>query len=337
MLNFIIIILTVLTLLADSIGNNTTIYKYLGISSEKILLLSWIYLSYFRFKKGNIFLKIKQINFLKILLLFFIILTICLSIWGYLARPNIVYSITKLHQEQLGILSVYLFGVILLIQNNEWWKKNYKTFIFSIFFISIFFLWIVRLWPMDYFFQIVKEDHLIENLQVIVLLVGVALAIYYLVIKKSFKEFNMINLLICIGIVLTFFLLAGEEISWGQRIFNINTPKYLLEHNVQQETTIHNLSSIHGLVEKFYFGIGLLAVFLFLFREKIKIKSIQNWLNIPWYLIPYFGIQVLYYSYFLFSTENIFKEWSEIIELMILIGLVIYFLNVILNRKNNFR
>jgi len=38
-----------------------------------------------------------------------------------------------------------------------------------------------------------------------------------------------------------FFFIAGEEISWGQRIFGWSTPGWLKDSNVQEETTIHNI------------------------------------------------------------------------------------------------
>jgi len=41
-------------------------------------------------------------------------------------------------------------------------------------------------------------------------------------------------------LAILFFFVAGEEISWGQRLFNWGTPDWM-ESNVQKETTIHNL------------------------------------------------------------------------------------------------
>ena len=54
-----------------------------------------------------------------------------------------------------------------------------------------------------------------------------------------------------------FFLLLGllflvaflEEISWGQRIFSISTPKSIETINMQGELNIHNLAIFHGLTE----------------------------------------------------------------------------------------
>lgn len=42
-----------------------------------------------------------------------------------------------------------------------------------------------------------------------------------------------------LGIV--FFIGFGEEISWGQRIFNVETPELFKEINVQNEINLHNL------------------------------------------------------------------------------------------------
>lgn len=37
------------------------------------------------------------------------------------------------------------------------------------------------------------------------------------------------------------FLAAGEEVSWGQRVFNIKTPDSIAKHNMQNEFNLHNL------------------------------------------------------------------------------------------------
>jgi hypothetical protein len=39
---------------------------------------------------------------------------------------------------------------------------------------------------------------------------------------------------------------AGEEISWGQRVFGLETPAALSEANVQDETNLHNLAGVEG-------------------------------------------------------------------------------------------
>ena len=39
---------------------------------------------------------------------------------------------------------------------------------------------------------------------------------------------------------------AGEEISWGQRIFGFATPDLLMTLNEQKEFTVHNIATSHS-------------------------------------------------------------------------------------------
>ncbi len=52
----------------------------------------------------------------------------------------------------------------------------------------------------------------------------------------------------CWGYSALFFLVAGEEISWGQRMLGFGTPDAVEDLNVQEEFTLHNLEGIHGSV-----------------------------------------------------------------------------------------
>jgi hypothetical protein len=45
-----------------------------------------------------------------------------------------------------------------------------------------------------------------------------------------------------LGAVLLF--AAGEEISWGQRVFEVDTPKALVDGNEQDELNLHNLAGL---------------------------------------------------------------------------------------------
>ncbi len=47
-------------------------------------------------------------------------------------------------------------------------------------------------------------------------------------------------------LALAFFFAFGEEISWGQRIFDFETPESLRQINRQGEFNIHNLNIFHG-------------------------------------------------------------------------------------------
>ena len=58
------------------------------------------------------------------------------------------------------------------------------------------------------------------------------------------------------------FLIAMEEISWGQRIFNIETPGFFFTNNYQGELNLHNLDSIKW-INKYIGNIILLGTIVF--------------------------------------------------------------------------
>ncbi len=93
------------------------------------------------------------------------------------------------------------------------------------------------------------EDGIFETAGAIFFLIS---AILFLVI--FFKNRNNDGQFILKNI---FYLLLGcafllaflEEISWGQRIFNLTTPEFLQEINAQEEINIHNIDIFHSSTE----------------------------------------------------------------------------------------
>ena len=61
---------------------------------------------------------------------------------------------------------------------------------------------------------------------------------------------------------LLFFFAAGEEISWGQRLFGWGTPDFFAEHNYQNETNLHNLMVGEHRLARTLFGSVLTTVLL---------------------------------------------------------------------------
>ncbi len=88
-----------------------------------------------------------------------------------------------------------------------------------------------------------KKEGLFENLTfVLYLLSAVACAIAALRTYQSPAiDHHRLVALFYLACALTFFLVAGEEVSWGQRVFGIKTPEALVILNYQHETNVHNL------------------------------------------------------------------------------------------------
>lgn len=82
--------------------------------------------------------------------------------------------------------------------------------------------------------EVTKEDHLVENFSAIFYLLcsSISFFVYYKGGKNIFYFLFSVFFAICFG----------EEISWGQRIFEISTPDSFKHLNIQGEINIHNLS-----------------------------------------------------------------------------------------------
>ena len=71
------------------------------------------------------------------------------------------------------------------------------------------------------------EDHFIQSIQPIFMLAACAMTVY--MFWRAYKnrqilEMHWLKLLVYLGLAALYFFVAGEEISWGQRIFHIETP-----------------------------------------------------------------------------------------------------------------
>ena len=91
---------------------------------------------------------------------------------------------------------------------------------------------------------------------------------------------------------------AGEEISWGQRIFGWMTPGALEDVNNQGETNIHNIGSILKIFNIVLMAVAFIAALLPLVRWSVwreRARSIAGYALIPpAALIPAFGMEFAY-------------------------------------------
>ena len=86
-----------------------------------------------------------------------------------------------------------------------------------------------------------SELGVIEMLTPIVLLIGIVFGSYAL-LKHDFYNVTGLKVWVVL-IILACVYFAGEEISWGQHLFNWKTPEALKSLNDQGETNLHNMSS----------------------------------------------------------------------------------------------
>ncbi len=193
-----------------------------------------------------------------------------------------------------------------------------------------------------------SEDHLIEWLQFFLFgASGIISFILALKFRKISKLMFIIFLIVSFGLI----FVAGEEISWGQRIFNIDghevfdgqTEIPILKYNVQSETNIHNFKTFHNKVGYMYLAAGaygcfawlLVCIFDKLFNFRKSIRKFFPFFVSPPYLFFYFlplGINLL-------SR----REWGiapqdyEMGEFLFSLGVFICFLLALVYFKKNFQ
>ena len=132
----------------------------------------------------------------------------------------------------------------------------------------------------------VNEDGFVEWMTVVALLTGMVVCIRRVRVLRGRRPF--LFLLMISLLALLFLFGAGEEASWGQRLFGMESSEFFREHNTQGETNLHNLvvrgTKINELV--FSAGLGILlfaymAVVIPLYRRKSAVRRFLDRFAIP--------------------------------------------------------
>ena len=117
------------------------------------------------------------------------------------------------------------------------------------------------------------------------------------------------------GLVALFLLfVAGEEMSWGQRVLGLTPPSYFLEHNTQQEMNLHNFSALGGGPKE---PLTLVLVGYALVLPLVaRVAPGHRWLTRigatppPVAVIPWFLVAITLLVWYPFSFTG---EWTELL------------------------
>jgi len=182
------------------------------------------------------------------------------------------------------------------------------------------------------FEKFVQEDGIAEWLTVAGLLSAsiVCLARFVRLMRKKSKWFLLVTLCICLFL----FFAAGEEVSWGQRIFGLQTPEYFEKNNSQQELNLHNLVVDGVKLNKLIFSVILVAglcIFLvvvpLLYQKNNSIRKLINASGIP---VPKFYQVIGFLLVFVLTSLIPHGKQAELLECD---GALLFFL-IILFPKN---
>lgn len=109
----------------------------------------------------------------------------------------------------------------------------------------------------------VEEDRIVESAGALALLATSVLFLLILLRGRREGRFGTVKQLVLLGLVILFFIGAGEEISWGQRYLGLATPAELKSQNTQGEINFHNLKEFSGwlsterMFQLFWIGFGV--------------------------------------------------------------------------------
>lgn len=134
------------------------------------------------------------------------------------------------------------------------------------------------------------EDRYFENMGAISLFIASGLSFYtFYIARKTYKTGKIFwgKQIVYLGLALLYFFGAGEEISWGQRIFGIDQPAVLADENVQDELNIHNLAVFENstllksdnIFSVFWFGFAVLVPVGSLLSDRFR-KIVSKWIPV---------------------------------------------------------
>jgi len=201
-------------------------------------------------------------------------------------------------------------------------KITKDKFLIILLFVSISLSYAVYLIPDKQFVGYLgKEDCLFENLTALFFLV--ASVICFIICRVHFNIFILL-----LGLLL--FTGFGEEISWGQRIFNFETPEAMKKINVQKEFTIHNIVyfnsvdynmktktginrflTVNFLFKVFWFIYGILIPLAYLLNKSFAKKA--NKLRFPVPKIS-FGVFFLFNYLIMKILELYLSPFSQLLD-----------------------
>ena len=166
-----------------------------------------------------------------------------------------------------------------------------------------------------------SEDGPLEWIQFIEYASSSFLAFFVFIKQKKKKD---INTFIWLLIALLSFFIAGEEISWGERLTGIGINS-ISNLNVQGETNLHNLPFFHNYLLDPVFEISCIFLGWFGWRRFKNINAFP-----PKRLSLFFLFVALFYFYFDISwastTEQIRND-QEIFEVLLSTGIFIHCFN----------
>ncbi|HRN70397.1 MAG TPA: hypothetical protein PLS49_04370 [Candidatus Woesebacteria bacterium] len=242
-----------------------------------------------------------------------------------LVHANFFFNTFHIHPPQLEPIALYVSAIVILSFDLQFLKRRKDLIIFIapiwLLMLTIYFKWNFE----GIFWYIEKEDSITEYLTFFTYLfvsycAFVCICKIHKVVKSPrFWKWFYISVFSLIAIVSLF--IAGEEISWGQRILGFSTPNSVAQNNTQLEFNIHNQKSVFQYVYLAYALLGLYCATAWIFVKVLrKLPVPPNAVNLLNYFSPspkFIGlfVPIIVYAYLRGRFGDVpFDRWEELME-----------------------
>jgi len=101
---------------------------------------------------------------------------------------------------------------------------------------------------------------------------------------------------------------AGEEISWGQRVFGFEIPDSLRSLNPTNELVFHNIGGTFGVFNLAIIAVEFIGVMAFFLNRKLRLE--KRWLYANYLLIPPLCLSSSFFIAFAYNPIR-FILWPE--------------------------
>ncbi len=243
---------------------------------------------------------------------------------------NFSFSTFHLHPVQLHLAGMFLALFCLFLADWRRLLANWQRWLFgSSLIVFTLVAYLKRVYLATWFHTLRAEDGLFEYFTAIGFFIGGVIMLRIARHLWQTKNYNWRNVLLpfCVLVGLALCVIAMEEISWGQRIFNFQTPQFIADSNTQDEITIHNNEAILPYVYYGYFIVSLYGfisplIKLVIKRYKLLADKFKIWLEFimpDWYSIPLFLPTLYYTSYRLTIGWEYYEigQWEETTEMFL--------------------
>jgi hypothetical protein len=236
-------------------------------------------------------------------------------------------------EKRISLDRTYRYGKKIVVDAADAWRLSSRAVLAIIFFpVVIASLGVLAaLLGKDAYKWLTSEDGFAETLQVFIYITAFAISI--IVAARQARAGKRLIALLFLGLSMALFFLIGEELSWGQRIFNWETSSGLASVNKQGETNLHN---IYGVGSTFKWVQLLVGAYGTVLPVVVMIWSVpKRYQEVADAIIPHYSLVTYFLPMFVWRTYRnlleppeeyyfVVAEYNEVIELILATGFLLF-------------